>query len=160
MKYILFALILLLAGIFYTASPLPQKQGAARNIQPEQSGTTLDISGQGFDRLPASVLSMTGLENLDISHNGITGALPAEIRQLQNLKVLNASSNRMTGVPAEMGQLSKLEVLDFSNNQLTGLPREIANLKNLKVLNLSGNEPSQQDLDVIQKALPNLQVIR
>lgn len=74
-----------------------------------QKSTTLDLSNQN-------------LEVLNISDNNLRGALPAEIRNLRNLKVLNASNNQMTGVPAEIGQLAELEVLDLSNNQLTGLP--------------------------------------
>ena len=66
----------------------------------------------------------------------------------------------MTGVPAEIGQLSKLEILDLSNNQLTGLPYELGNLQNLIILNLSGNNYSEQDLGVILRTLPNVQVIK
>jgi Leucine-rich repeat (LRR) protein len=113
----------------------------------------LDISGQGLDKLPAYVLNLTGLEELNISNNNITGALPSQMQNLRKLKILNASNNLMTGVPAEIGQLSNLEILDLSNNQLTGLPNELANLKKLKVLNLSGNNYSVQDLEVIKRGL-------
>lgn len=114
----------------------------------------LDLSNQNLEKLPEYVLSKTNLEELDISNNKLSGALPAEIRHLQNLKVLNASNNNMTGVPAEVGQLRNLEVLDLSNNQLTGLPYELGNLGNLKILNLSGNDYAQQDLEVIKEGLP------
>lgn len=117
--------------------------------------TVLDLSNKNLDKFPSYVLKMTDLQELNISHNNLTGALPAEIRFLQNLKILNASYNQMTGVPAEIGQLKNLEVLDFSNNQLTGLPYELANLKKLKVLNLSGNNYSTIDLEIIKKGLPS-----
>ncbi|HLC83818.1 MAG TPA: leucine-rich repeat domain-containing protein, partial [Bacteroidia bacterium] len=100
------------------------------------------------------VLDKTGLEELDISNNNLTGSLPAEIRLLQKLRVLDASDNNMTGVPAEVGQLANLEILDLSNNQLTGLPYELGNLKNLKTLNLAGNDYSEQDLEIIKQGLP------
>lgn len=119
------------------------------------SGNSLDLSNQGLDKLPSYVLDRKSLEQLDISNNNLTGALPAEIRFLSNLRVLNASNNKMTGVPAEIGQLQKLEVLNLSNNELTGLPYEMGNLKNLKVLDLSGNNYSQLDLDIIKKDLPS-----
>ncbi len=114
----------------------------------------LNLSNQNLEKLPEYVLSRTNLEELNISNNKLSGALPAEIRHLQNLKVLNASNNNMTGVPAEVGQLRNLEVLDLSNNQLTGLPYELGNLGNLKILNLSGNDYAQQDLEVIKEGLP------
>lgn len=116
---------------------------------------TLDLSGQGLEKLPSYVLSRTDLEELNISNNKLIGALPSEIGKLTNLKVLNASNNLMTGVPAEIGHLPNLEVLDLSNNQLTGLPNELGQLSKLKILNLSGNDYSEQDLDIIRNGLPS-----
>lgn len=142
-------------------NPVSQNEqtGEKETQEPEKKPlinlNVLDLSGQGLTKLPSDVPSKTSLEELDISNNNLTGALPAEIRFLQNLKVLDASDNQMTGVPAEVGQLAKLEVLDLSNNQLTGLPYELGNLKNLKTLNLTGNNYAQQDLDVIKKGLPS-----
>ena len=115
----------------------------------------LDLSSQGLDKLPSYVLGLSNLEELNISNNKITGALPAEIHNLSKLRVLNASNNLMTGVPAEVGQLQNLEVLDLSNNKLTGLPYELGNLKKLKTLNLSGNNYATQDLEIIKKGLPS-----
>ncbi|MGB0756892.1 MAG: leucine-rich repeat domain-containing protein [Patescibacteria group bacterium] len=118
-------------------------------------GSVLDLSNQDLTALPEYVFSKTNIEELDVSHNSITGAIQAEIRHLQKLKVLNLSNNNMTGLPAEIGQLQDLEVLNVSNNQLTGLPYEIGNLQRLKVLNISGNEYSAYDLDIIVEKLPS-----
>ncbi len=123
------------------------------------SKKVLDLSNQGLERLPAEVLKMESLEELNISANKLTGALPGEIRFLKQLKKLKAGNNLMTGIPAEIGQLALLEELDFSNNQLTGLPLEIKNLTKLKILNLTGNNYSKTDLSQIKIALPNLKVI-
>jgi Leucine-rich repeat (LRR) protein len=125
-----------------------------------QKKNSLDLSGQGLDKLPAYVLSRTNLEELNISNNLITGALPSEIGKLTKLKVLNASNNMMTGVPAEIGYLPNLEVLDLSNNKLTGLPNELAQLKKLRILNLSGNAYSTHDLDITRVGLsPDVTII-
>jgi len=120
----------------------------------KKSEHTLDLSAQKLSSLPSYVLSESDLESLDISYNAISGALPAEIRHLSNLKRLNMSHNKMTGVPAEIGQLSNLEYLDLSHNSLTGLPHELGNLTNLKELNISGNNYSQFDLETISEKLP------
>lgn len=123
-------------------------------VAPSTSNTSVDLSDQALTSLPSYILDRTDIEELDISGNQMTGALPAEIRHLSRLRILNASNNNFTGVPAEIGQLNNLEVLDYSNNQLTGLPYELGNLRNLRVLDLSGNDVSSVDLETIRKALP------
>lgn len=139
-----------------TEVPQPSETSVPASTSEEKiSGESLDLSNKGLDKLPSYVLDRTSLEILDISNNDLTGALPGEIRFLQNLKVLKASNNNMIGVPAEVGQLKNLEVLDLSDNQLTGLPQEMGNLKNLKKLDLSGNNYSEQDLEIIKQGLPS-----
>lgn len=114
----------------------------------------LDLSGQSLSKVPGYVFDRTDLQELNLANNNLEGALPAEIRHLQNLRVLNLSNNAFTGVPAEIGQLGKLEILNLSNNQLTGLPHELGNLSSLKILDLRGNNYSLQDLNTIKENLP------
>ena len=96
----------------------------------------------------------SGTKVVNLSGKGYTGSLKAEVRQLTELRELNLSNNKFTGLPAEVGQLSKLEVLNLSNNPFTGLPYELANLKNLKILDLRGTQYAKADLEVIKKGLP------
>lgn len=152
MKKILFFLpLLLLSGCSHTADP--------QSVSVTPNETTLDYSNQNLYSVPARVFSMVNAENLNLSNNNLTGAIPAEIRFLRQLKTLNLSNNKMTGLPAEIGQLKKLEVLDVSNNQLTGLPYELGDLTNLKIFNLSGNSYSEKDLQIIREKLPKTQII-
>lgn len=137
-----------------TSRPLPSVETPAKTNDSATSKDTLNLSGQGLNQLTQDIFKNTGIKKLDVSNNNLTGAIPAEIRHLQNLEELNASNNNMTGVPAEIGQLKKLRVLNLSNNQLTGLPYELGNLSSLKVLNLSGNNYSKQDLSIIIQTLP------
>lgn len=129
-------------------------------VAPANQGQSLDLSGQSLAKTPESVFSQINLESLDLSHNKLDGALQAEVRHLQNLRMLDLSDNNFTGVPAEVGQLSQLEVLDLSNNPLTGLPYEIGNLKNLILLDLRGTQYSPQDLDVIRQGLSSKTEVR
>jgi plastocyanin len=154
-------LIVLVGGYFlFYNSNQGSLYGTTQNNN-QQNGVTvsnskvLDLSNQGLTSIPMSVFNQTNLEELNVSHNSLTGAIQSQIGQLKNLKVLNASYNQMTGVPAEVGQLQNLQVLDLSYNQLTGLPNELGNLKNLKTLNLTGNSYSQQDLNGIKSKLPS-----
>lgn len=154
---LLIGLILLLVlggGYYYWGQRGDSPTSQVSDPLSQGVGTKLDLSNQGLTQVPGSTFNNTNLEELDLSHNALSGALQAEVRHLQNLRVLDLSNNNFTGVPAEVGQLQKLERLDLSNNQLTGLPYEIGNLQNLKVLNISGNDYSALDLAEIQKKLP------
>lgn len=154
---------LLLSGCSQLQPQQPNVQNTDNKNAPEndaqiveeiQTNKKLDLSNQNLKKIPEDIFNQKGLEELDVSNNQLTGAIQAEIRHLQNLRVLNASDNQMTGVPAEIGQLQNLQVLDLSNNQLTGLPHELGNLQNLKTLDISGNNYSELDLSVIQEKLP------
>lgn len=115
---------------------------------------TLVLAHTELTRVPNDVFTQTDLLTLDLSNNNLTGALPAEVRHLAQLRTLNLSYNEFTGVPAEVGQLKNLEYLDLSHNQITGLPYELGNLSNLKELILTGNNYAKADLEVIKKSLP------
>lgn len=117
--------------------------------------SSVHLSGQRLKKIPDHIFKQTHIKELDVSNNALSGSIQAEIRQLTNLEVLNASNNQMTGIPAEIGQLKHLRILDLSNNVLTGLPYELGNLKTLEVLNISGNNYSEEDLNFIIKKLPS-----
>lgn len=134
-----------------------------KNTSPEtttvQQGSSLDYSNRGLTHFPKEILSKTGTTSLNISHNALTGALPAEIKNLRNLQTLDVSYNDMTGIPAEIGQMRSLKVLNYSYNQITGLPMELGNLTQLQVLDLRGNPGvSQQDLSSIRAKLTNTDI--
>lgn len=128
----------------------PKAEPADVNIKIENSVTPEGPMVTVYDGVSVSASSQT----LSLANKGLTGSLKGEIRFLTELKELNLSGNKFTGLPAEVGQLSKLEVLNLSNNPLTGLPYELANLKNLRVLDLRGTQYAKADLEVIKKGLP------
>lgn len=131
----------------------PEVSAVYKEVLVSDYGFKKDLSGQGLVSVPMSIFEETKIEYLDLSNNSLTGALPGEIRLLKNIKVLDISQNKLTGVPAEVGQLENLEVLNLSGNPITGLPHELGNLKNLKVLDLTNTDYSKQDLEIIRKGL-------
>ena len=82
------------------------------------------------------------IERLSLSQCGLTGTLPEEIGNLQNIITLDLSDNFLTGIiPAEIGNLQNVEYVYLQNNKLVGpLPREVGKLQAVKVLILSENE--------------------
>jgi hypothetical protein len=130
-----------------------------KNQPPKIEGTVVNLSGRNLRAVAQDIFAIQGVTTLDLSNNVLTGSLPAEVRLLSNLRVLDLSDNQFTGVPAEIGQLAELRVLDLSNNPITGLPYEIGNLSKLEKLDLSGTKYSRQDLQVIKEKLPPSMVI-
>lgn len=162
-KILLTAIFLIAIGVLGAQTFLKNDAGPAQTddkiVQTVSYGKSLDLSGKNLGKVPGDIFKRTDLESLDLSDNNLTGAIPAEIRFLKNLRMLNLSNNNMTGLPAELGQLSKLEVLDVSNNSLTGLPLELGNLAQLKTFNLSGNDYSAYDLNLIKQKLVNTEIV-
>ena len=87
----------------------------------EWHGVTTDDSG--------------GVTELRLSHNRLSGNIPAKLGSLSNLKVLELSHNQLSGeIPPELGSLPNLEELDLSNNKLNGeMPPELGSLPTCKV---------------------------
>jgi len=161
-----FQLILCAGAVFLGAGcTTPTMNQSAQKTVVESTATDkisdniLSLRNQSLTQVSQSVFKQTNLVELDLSNNQLTGALPSQIQQLRNLRVLNASGNKMTGVPAEIGQLSKLTELNLSNNQLTGLPMELGNLVSLRRLDLRGNIVSKQDLDQIRTKLTQTEIL-
>ena len=98
---------------------------------------------------------------LDFSNLGLTGLLPSNIYNLQQLKRLNLSNNRLDGkIPPNVVSLKKILLLNLSNNRLQGtIPKNIFKLKTLLHLNLSSNQLIGSISENVYE-LPNLLSLR
>lgn len=81
---------------------------------------------------------------IDLSANKLTGSIPPEIGNLDNLVLLNLSYNQLTGsIPETFSKLNQIESLDISHNQLSGaIPRQLTQLKFLEVFSVASNNLS------------------
>ena len=81
---------------------------------------------------------------LDLTDNGLSGPISAELGRLDQLKSLRLGGNALSGeIPAELGDLANLECLELNDNQLSGtIPPALGKLTHLKELKLDGNQLS------------------
>lgn len=104
---------------------------------------SLNISGNRFHgTLPNELWHLPRLRIIDLSSNSISGNLFDDIcNSLTELESFDVSSNQITGqLPSSLGDCSKLKRLSVSFNELTGrIPQNIGNLTELMELYLNGN---------------------
>ena len=80
---------------------------------------------------------------IDVSMNDLEGEIPESFGELQGLTAANLSHNRISGtIPAgTFGRLMHLEVLDLSYNHLNGcIPQDLTYVDSLSTLNLAHNQ--------------------
>eukprot|EP00253_Pinus_taeda_P024964 PITA_24964 len=84
----------------------------------------------------------SNLELLDLSYNQLSGLMSSKVASLHNLQFyINVSHNALTGrVPAELGGMHMVQAIDLSANNFSGsIPGQLVNCAELDYLNLSHN---------------------
>lgn len=99
-----------------------------------EGATSLDLSGLKLRELPDRIADLTNLRDLDLSENRLTG-LPA----LPHLTGLDLSGNRLTEVPSVLARLPQLRHLHINRTGIAALPDWLGDLTGLEELNLGGN---------------------
>ena len=94
--------------------------------------------------IPPELGNLNNLERLNLTRNQLTGDIPPELSLLTNLQLLALGGNQSTGpIPTWLGSLAKLQELQLWGNQFTGaIPPELGNLPGLVKLGLSENQLS------------------
>ena len=107
--------------------------------------TYLDLSNNGLSgALPAGLGELAQLKSLWLGGNQLTGPIPPELSNLEHLTSLNLSNNGLSGpIPPELGSLGQLYSLNLNGNALSGaVPPELGNLGRLQGLHLYFNDLS------------------
>ncbi|KAB8108705.1 hypothetical protein EE612_044598 [Oryza sativa] len=108
------------------------------------SGKRLRILDLGLNLLngsiPSNVMDCPSLERFILQNNNLSGLIP-QFRNCANLSYIDLSHNSLSGnIPASLGRCVNITMIKWSENKLVGpIPSEIRDLVNLRVLNLSQN---------------------
>ena len=124
-----------------TNAPLDEWYGVTIDFDGRVSELNLDynlLTGE----LPPELSNLNNLKRLSLGVNRLTGEIPHQLGELTNLIRIGLSSNQLAGsIPAELGNLTNLTGLYLGANLLAGdIPAEIGRLTNLRVLYLDVNE--------------------
>ncbi|KAL3737984.1 hypothetical protein ACJRO7_019505 [Eucalyptus globulus] len=97
---------------------------------------------------------------LDVSHNSLSGALPADVGNLKNLISLNVSYNQISGeIPTTLGNCLGLEELYMQSNHFRGPIPQFKGLKGIRFLDLSNNNLSGQIPEFLVNLSSSLQFL-
>ncbi|KAL3783661.1 hypothetical protein HJC23_004836 [Cyclotella cryptica] len=105
-------------------------------------GTATTVSSTGFegDILGPKIGQLTKLREIQLFTNNFSGSVSSEIGRLNQLEVVDAHSNALSGsLPKELSQLFNLMELRLAGNKINGsITERIGNMKALEALSLSG----------------------
>lgn len=103
-----------------------------------QSLRSLTLGGGRYERLPASIIQLSQLTQLSVSHSSHFRELPENIGNMQGLTSLEVVSNsKLEQLPGSFTRLHRLEELNLSSNgRLAQLPEDIGQMSNLTKLSL------------------------
>ena len=123
--------------------PLRRWHGVQTNASGHVVGLSLPSNGL-TGAIPAQLSDLQHLELLDLPGNQLTGAVPPDLGDLDRLELLDLSANQLSGqIPEGLGRLGELRSLRLENNELTGsVPSSFGGLDRLRYLGLSGNQLS------------------
>ncbi|KAI2602365.1 adenylate cyclase [Hypoxylon sp. NC1633] len=103
---------------------------------------SLNLSSNFLDKFPVFLCDLESLVDIDVSFNSIA-CLPDEIGRLRNLEKFVMTNNRLSGaLPATLGELMNLRELDIKFNALTAIDI-VSELPKLEILSSDHNMISQ-----------------
>ena len=103
----------------------------------------LELSGNGLaGAIPSELGYLARLTSLKLTSGEFAGGIPRQLGALSSLRRLHLWGNRLDGpIPPELGNLSRLEELVLAANHLAGsIPPELGKLAKLRLLGLDRND--------------------
>ncbi|KAK7359067.1 hypothetical protein VNO77_01013 [Canavalia gladiata] len=127
-------------GLSGELSPYIGNLSSLQSLQLQGNQLTGEIPHQ-IGMLPSNITNLNELQILDLSSNKIVSKIPEDISSLKKLQVLKLGRNSLYGaIPASLGNISSLKNVSFGTNSLSGwIPSDLGRLHNLIELDLTLN---------------------
>lgn len=111
---------------------------AIKDFKHTKAGTSVNLSKKGLKAIPEEVFENKNIKVLRLFGNEID-SISERIGELENLEKLYLGKNNLTTLPKSIGNLKNLKILSVQYNDITSLPNEIGEMTNLKQITLNQN---------------------
>ncbi|MGJ8685641.1 MAG: leucine-rich repeat domain-containing protein [Nonlabens sp.] len=118
-----------------------------------------NLAANKIETIPEEIGELRYLEDLSLGSNEIQ-MLPSSFKNLQNLETISLDFNRLKEFPSELIELKSMRSLWLHNNNIPSIPIEVAHLENLTHLLVDHEIISDQNIQELKDANPNLRVIK
>ena len=123
----------------------------------DSNQTSLSLPNQGISDI-SGLMQFTSLENINLSDNIISDLYYFSIAPFKDtLKTLDLSNNKIMDLSALSG-LTNLETLNLSNNNIYSVT-PLYSLQNLRELYIGGNQLTDEQIQELDRNLPNCTII-
>ena len=123
-------------------------------LQNPSQVTALYAQGRGWRAIPKEIAQLPQLRILGLNQNQLS-SFPEILTHLTELEELELAGNLLEALPFSFSQFSQLRKLDLSNNRLSVFPEVLLRLDSLEELNLSNNQ-----LQKLPKSIHRLKKLR
>ncbi|KAL8925440.1 MAG: hypothetical protein Q9208_003532 [Pyrenodesmia sp. 3 TL-2023] len=103
---------------------------------------TLNLQGNRLQSLPASLRGLENMAVLNLSRNNLGQSMDEIfdiVLSMSSLRELRLAENHFSGHLPPFSQCSNLEILDLHDNAFTSLPEQLAECRKLRRLDVSSN---------------------
>eukprot|EP01065_Artemidia_motanka_P009067 TRINITY_DN14624_c0_g1_i1.p1 TRINITY_DN14624_c0_g1~~TRINITY_DN14624_c0_g1_i1.p1 ORF type:complete len:1215 (+),score=237.77 TRINITY_DN14624_c0_g1_i1:61-3645(+) len=120
--------------------------------------TSLDLSRNVLESVPAALSKLVSLKTLDLSSNHLI-SLPEDLGSMPSLTMLIVSHNRLTALPRSLGSSpSCLEEINCAWNRLWTFPVHVLKIASLRHLDVAENQavvelPNKMEFDTVTEPL-------
>lgn len=135
-----------------TLSELPQLEVVLLN----------NNSGLNAQQAVEVLSKLTSVKTIELSGCGV-GVFPAGFQRLSSLERLSLSYNQIENLPEPIPPMPALRYLDLSHNpalKTKTIAKAVENLYALEKLIITGTDINQRQLEKLQDALPQVEIVR